>query len=145
MLDIGKEEIYELGIDKKYRKWFIKLLIIDEVVHFDVVDEIHKNPKNLYKNSITNNSGFRWKSNNIVTVDDIVILPEFHNHGIGTLIMQFIETYVKSKGARKITGKITIDDDCLRLRHFHDKLGYTFTPYSPKQSRYVGYVEKIIL
>ncbi len=59
------------------------------------------------------------KGNGHYHLDLIFIHPDYHNHGIGTLSMQFIEnTYMATRW--------TLDTPtwAVRNRHFYEKLGY---------------------
>jgi ribosomal protein S18 acetylase RimI-like enzyme len=63
-----------------------------------------------------------FKLKKLLNIHDIIVLPEYRNHGLGRKLMNHIEAHAKKINCGKITLEVRLDNK--NAKHLYQSLGY---------------------
>jgi GNAT superfamily N-acetyltransferase len=71
-----------------------------------------------------------WYSGPVGLLDELYVAPDFRNRGAGTVLLHFVESEVRRRGAAAL--EINVDGEDTDARRFYERHGYVNT--EPGQS-----------
>lgn len=79
-----------------------------------------------------------------IKIKDIVVLPEYQNKGIGTILLDFVKNTAIEYNKKKIILGMIYDNE--KLKQWYEKYGFTTTEIVkyPNSTYEVGYMEYIV-
>ena len=127
--------VVELGTDKVGKTWFVgvQLLSSDSLTPFTAVNFFVFPNRNYHKRrEVTFEFGcgvsIRDSSKSCAKIEDLVVPERLENRGIGSLLLSFVEVWLRQQCVREIHGKLNEADSGHydKLEYFYKKHGYSF-------------------